>query len=115
MIESGNSTNNASFMELVQAIVKYTLKSINVMKVAKVVKINNGKYDCELIDDKRQVQCEKFSESLEVVENDIVLIAFVDTDFRTNLYQLEHNGQTIQIDEKSYHSINYGLIVANRA
>lgn len=97
-------------MDVCLAIIEASKKSISVAEVCVVKQIQNDSYKCEFLNNSAlNIDCIKLQD-LEVLEGDIVLVLFTDTDFRSNLKRKLKNGTLLEVTE-SNHSKNYGIII----
>ena len=113
MKESGNTTHSANLLEVLLQLEKKTMQDTKVADICKVTEVQSNNIVVSPINQQSQkCFCIKLQD-LEVKSNDIVLVIFTDSDFRTNLKKIKegYTSQDIDLSKTDLHSSNYGVIV----
>lgn len=108
---TGNETVNSNFLNVLLALKENIMKDLKVAEIGIVKEIKNDLCYCYLLNSKStELICIKLN-NLSLSQNDIVLIVFTNTDFRTNLNRLKNNQETIDYTNGQKHSYNFGVII----
>lgn len=112
-----NLFNNQT--DLAQALYSLKYQILNELKVASigiVREIQENKIKVELfpyLENEKQ-QFVYTETAVEIKENDIIIVLFMDRNFIQNLSQIKNNNKTTKLKENmDLHSLKYGIIVAN--
>ena len=105
-----NKTFGSDFLQVLLALKDNTMKDIHANDIAIVTQVNGSNYICTLMSDENVVFSCVASMGLDVATNDVVLVSFCDTEFRSNLKRFKQ-GQTLQVnDSTTLHSRAFGVI-----
>jgi len=115
-----DSTNNnvvtSDFLRVLLTLKQNIFRDLHVATVGIVTSstlLEEGvtTYTCnEMCNSKMQIDCYAL-EGLTLTQNDVVLILFVDNDFRQNYKRLKLGQQTIDMETKNLHAMSYGIII----
>lgn len=107
----GNKNSTSAFLEVLMALKENINKDLNVAEIGRVIDINQDKIKVQLINnDQQKLVCYQLRD-LQLENGDYVLIIFTNSDFRSNLTKIKNNKLPQNIDERSFHTTNYGVIV----
>lgn len=107
---TGNNVQDNDFFRLLLALKNNIMRATNVAELAIVEKVSDKEIICSMLNDSnKKITCVKFKD-LMIAKNDIVLVIFTNTDFRTNLKRVKNNQSAQTIEEKDLHSKSYGVI-----
>lgn len=104
-----NQSQNTTLTQVLLAVKHSTMLDTHVAEVCKVESIDDD-IVCRILSLDMPISCRKL-DSVEVKENDCVLVIFTDRAFKTNLYRKSQNIQTSIVDDSVLHSFNFGIII----
>lgn len=109
----GNKNTDASFFDVCEALKGNIMRTINVAELVTITAVDHEKsiYRCSILSHPEQIcECTKL-QSLDVQLNDVMLVVFTSSDFRTNLLKVKNEQTITDIGTKTLHSKNYGVLV----
>ena len=114
-----NSTPTSDdIMSLARAIIENTMRNLHVASIGVITEIKNNKVKAKLIptnqgEDEKEIEVANIY-GLEVEKNDIILILFLDKDFKNNLEQLNRNEQyLVKNNNNELHHENFAIILGD--
>ena len=105
---TGNQTQNDDLFSVLLALKDNIFRTLKCSDLGIVQNVSNDGIQCKLINNDNVVIATKLQD-VEVQKDDVVLITFIDSDFRTNLKRLKL-GQQRQIVKSAYHNESFGVI-----
>ena len=106
----GNEVNSKDFLEILFALKNNIMKDLNVCEVAQIESISSGIYKCKILSTDEIITAIPL-QNLQIVKNDVVVILFSNTDFRTNLKRIQNNNIGITDDTLNLHNKSFGIII----
>lgn len=106
----GNEVNSKDFLEILFALKNNIMKDLNVCEVAQIESISNEIYKCKILSTDEIITAIPL-QNLEIAQNDVVVILFSNTDFRTNLKRIQHDNIGITNDTLNLHNKSFGIIM----
>lgn len=106
----GNEVNSKDFLEILFALKNNIMKDLNVCEVAQIESISNEIYKCKILSTDEVITAIPL-QNLQIVQNDVVVILFSNTDFRTNLKRIQHDNDGITDDTLNLHNKSFGIII----
>lgn len=106
----GNEVNSKDFLEILFALKNNIMKDLNVCEVAQIESISNGIYKCKILSTDEVITAIPL-QNLEIAQNDVVVILFSNTDFRTNLKRIQNDNAAITDDTLNLHNKSFGIII----
>ena len=108
---SNKLSTDTSYLEVLKLLKSNIMRSTNVAEIGIVIKQNGINVDCKLLNDQTlTITCVCGSEDT-FNKNDVVVILFTDTDFRTNLKKFRAGQELMSNNTKVFHTKNYGIIL----
>lgn len=108
---TGNQSNQGSFLDVMLALKNNVMRDLNVAEVVEVKKISTNSITVSVLTNPQQMlECVAL-QNLDVQLNDIMLVIFTNTDFRTNLNKFKNNQTLQKIDNQTMHTKNTGVLV----
>lgn len=108
---SGNKNTTASMHDLCEALKHNIMRHTNVADLVLITqKIDDTTYRASILSSPSKVIECTILKDISVDVNDIALVVFTSTDFRTNLAKAKRN-QALTETQSVLHSLNYGVIV----
>ena len=98
------------FLRVLIALKNNIMVDCNVCELAKVESISSDTYNCKIFSTNGTIQA-KALKDLEISVDDIVLVIFTNTDYRTNLTRAKNNQATEVINSEKMHNKSYGIII----
>lgn len=106
-----NDINDGSFLSVLLTLKENIMFNLNVAEVMVVERIDEDKVIChDINNDTHTWTCFKLK-GLEVNEDDLVVVIFTNTDFRTNLKKVQNDSQTQNGNPECLHSKDCGIII----
>lgn len=106
----GNEVNSKDFLEILFALKNNIMKDLNVCEVAQIESISNEIYKCKILSTDEVITAIPL-QNLQIVQNDVVVILFSNTDFRTNLKRIQNDNTAITDDTLNLHNKSFGIII----
>ena len=106
----GNEVNSKDFLEILFALKNNIMKDLNVCEVAQIESISNEIYKCKILSTDEVITAIPL-QNLTISQNDVVVILFSNTDFRTNLKRIQHDNDGITDDTLNLHNKSFGIII----
>ena len=106
----GNEVNSKDFLEILFALKNNIMKDLNVCEVAQIESISNGIYKCKILSTDEIITAVPL-QNLQIAQNDVVVILFSNTDFRTNLKRIQQDNIGITNDTLNLHNKSFGIIM----
>lgn len=106
----GNEVNSKDFLEILFALKNNIMKDLNVCEVAQIESISSGIYKCKILSTDEVITAIPL-QNLQIVQNDVVVILFSNTDFRTNLKRIQNDNTAITDDTLNLHNKSFGIII----
>ena len=106
----GNEVNSKDFLEILFALKNNIMKDLNVCEVAQIESISNEIYKCKILSTDEVITAVPL-QNLQIVQNDVVVILFSNTDFRTNLKRIQNDNAAITDDTLNLHNKSFGIII----
>ena len=106
----GNEVNSKDFLEILFALKNNIMKDLNVCEVAQIESISNEIYKCKILSTDEVITAIPL-QNLQIAQNDVVVILFSNTDFRTNLKRIQHDNDGITDDTLNLHNKSFGIII----
>lgn len=106
----GNEVNSKDFLEILFALKNNIMKDLNVCEVAQIESISNEIYKCKILSTDEIITAVPL-QNLQIVQNDVVVILFSNTDFRTNLKRIQNDNTAITDDTLNLHNKSFGIII----
>ena len=106
----GNEVNSKDFLEILFALKNNIMKDLNVCEVAQIESISNEIYKCKILSTDEVITAIPL-QNLQIVQNDVVVILFSNTDFRTNLKRIQNDNTAIIDDTLNLHNKSFGIII----
>lgn len=113
MNTTGNNVISSDFLRVLEALKGNINRNLNVAELA-IIKSKNedGSYICSLLNSPNTMLTSYSISNDEFSENEIVIILFINSDFRNNLKKYFSGQETQEVLEKIYHSKDYGIILS---
>ena len=106
----GNEVNSKDFLEILFALKNNIMKDLNVCEVAQIESISSEIYKCKILSTNEVITAIPL-QNLQIAQNDVVVILFSNTDFRTNLKRIQHDNDGITDDTLNLHNKSFGIIM----
>ena len=106
----GNEVNSKDFLEILFALKNNIMKDLNVCEVAQIESISNDIYKCKILSTDEVITAIPL-QNLQIAQNDVVVILFSNTDFRTNLKRIQNDNAAITDDTLNLHNKSFGIIM----
>lgn len=106
----GNEVNSKDFLEILFALKNNIMKDLNVCEVAQIESISNEIYKCKILSTDEVITAIPL-QNLQIAQNDVVVILFSNTDFRTNLKRIQNDNTAITDDTLNLHNKSFGIII----
>lgn len=106
----GNEVNSKDFLEILFALKNNIMKDLNVCEVAQIESISNDIYKCKILSTEEVITAVPL-QNLQIGQNDVVVILFSNTDFRTNLKRIQNDNAAITDDTLNLHNKSFGIII----
>ena len=106
----GNEVNSKDFLEILFALKNNIMKDLNVCEVAQIESISNEIYKCKILSTDEIITVVPL-QNLQIAQNDVVVILFSNTDFRTNLKRIQNDNAAITDDTLNLHNKSFGIII----
>ena len=106
----GNEVNSKDFLEILFALKNNIMKDLNVCEVAQIESISSGIYKCKILSTDEVITAIPL-QNLQIAQNDVVVILFSNTDFRTNLKRIQNDNAAITDDTLNLHNKSFGIIM----
>ena len=106
----GNEVNSKDFLEILFALKNNIMKDLNVCEVAQIESISDKIYKCKILSTDEVITAIPL-QNLQIAQNDVVVILFSNTDFRTNLKRIQHDNDGITDDTLNLHNKSFGIIM----
>ena len=106
----GNEVNSKDFLEILFALKNNIMKDLNVCEVAQIESISDEIYKCKILSTDEVITAIPL-QNLQIVQNDVVVILFSNTDFRTNLKRIQNDNAAITDDTLNLHNKSFGIIM----
>ena len=106
----GNEVNSKDFLEILFALKNNIMKDLNVCEVAQIESISSGIYKCKILSTDEVITAIPL-QNLQIAQNDVVVILFSNTDFRTNLKRIQNDNAGITDDTLNLHNKSFGIIM----
>lgn len=106
----GNEVNSKDFLEILFALKNNIMKDLNVCEVAQIESISNEIYKCKILSTDEIITAIPL-QNLQIAQNDVVVILFSNTDFRTNLKRIQQDNIGITNDTLNLHNKSFGIIM----
>lgn len=106
----GNEVNSKDFLEILFALKNNIMKDLNVCEVAQIESISSGIYKCKILSTDEVITAIPL-QNLQIAQNDVVVILFSNTDFRTNLKRIQNDNVAITDDTLNLHNKSFGIII----
>lgn len=106
----GNEVNSKDFLEILFALKNNIMKDLNVCEVAQIESISSGIYKCKILSTDEIITAVPL-QNLQIAQNDVVVILFSNTDFRTNLKRIQNDNIGITNDTLNLHNKSFGIII----
>lgn len=106
----GNEVNSKDFLEILFALKNNIMKDLNVCEVAQIESISSAIYKCKILSTDEIITAVPL-QNLQIAQNDVVVILFSNTDFRTNLKRIQNDNVAITDDTLNLHNKSFGIII----
>ena len=106
----GNEVNSKDFLEILFALKNNIMKDLNVCEVAQIESISDEIYKCKILSTDEVITAIPL-QNLTISQNDVVVILFSNTDFRTNLKRIQNDNAAITDDTLNLHNKSFGIIM----
>lgn len=106
----GNEVNSKDFLEILFALKNNIMKDLNVCEVAQIESISSGIYKCKILSTDEVITAIPL-QNLQIAQNDVVVILFSNTDFRTNLKRIQNDNAGITDNTLNLHNKSFGIII----
>lgn len=106
----GNEVNSKDFLEILFALKNNIMKDLNVCEVAQIESISSEIYKCKILSTDEVITAIPL-QNLTISQNDVVVILFSNTDFRTNLKRIQNDNAAITDDTLNLHNKSFGIIM----
>lgn len=109
----GNKVFSGDFLKVLLALKESIMKDIHCSELAIIKEVHTNNCNCSLLSNPEiKINAYKTKGTICRV-GDIVLVAFSDNDFRSNLLKKDSNSQLQVIDSPIKHQLDYGIIISN--
>ena len=109
----GNKVFSGDFLKVLLALKESIMKDIHCSELAIIKEVYSNNCNCSLLSNPEiKINAYKTRGTICRV-GDIVLVAFSDNDFRSNLLKKDNNSQLQVIDSPIKHQLDYGIIISN--
>lgn len=102
--------NEKTALDVLFALKDNVMRSLNVAEVAQVIDVANEIYTCKFLNSETRIRTIKIM-NVDIQKDDIVLIAFANTNFSNNLAKIKNDKTVVKNNEDSNHSIQNGIII----
>ena len=106
----GNEVNSKDFLEILFALKNNIMKDLNVCEVAQIESISSEIYKCKILSTDEVITAIPL-QNLQIAQNDVVVILFSNTDFRTNLKRIQNDNAGITDNTLNLHNKSFGIIM----
>ena len=106
----GNEVNSKDFLEILFALKNNIMKDLNVCEVAQIESISSEIYKCKILSTNEVITAIPL-QNLQIAQNDVVVILFSNTDFRTNLKRIQNDNAGITDNTLNLHNKSFGIIM----
>ena len=106
----GNEVNSKDFLEILFALKNNIMKDLNVCEVAQIESISSEIYKCKILSTDEVITAIPL-QNLQIAQNDVVVILFSNTDFRTNLKRIQNDNAGITDNTLNLHNKSFGIII----
>lgn len=106
----GNEVNSKDFLEILFALKNNIMKDLNVCEVAQIESISSEICKCKILSTDEIITAVPL-QNLQIAQNDVVVILFSNTDFRTNLKRIQNDNAGITDDTLNLHNKSFGIII----
>ena len=106
----GNEVNSKDFLEILFALKNNIMKDLNVCEVAQIESISDKIYKCKILSTDEVITAIPL-QNLQIAQNDVVVILFSNTDFRTNLKRIQNDNAGITDNTLNLHNKSFGIII----
>lgn len=106
----GNEVNSKDFLEILFALKNNIMKDLNVCEVAQIENIANDYCVCKILSTDEIITAIPL-QNLELAVNDVVVLLFSNSDFRTNLTRIKNGNTSITNDITNTHTKSFGIII----
>lgn len=108
-----NKVFSGDFLKVLLALKESIMKDIHCSELAIIKEVYSNNCNCSLLSNPEiKINAYKTRGTICRV-GDIVLVAFNDNDFRSNLLKKDNNSQLQIIDSPIKHQLDYGIIISN--
>ena len=107
---TGNNVTNDDFLQVLLALKQNTMKATNVAEVCQVTGVTENKYSCKILSSGFDIECVSLKD-LSVLEDDLVVVLFIDTDFRANARRIMDGKESQKIEQEVLHTRDCGIII----
>lgn len=109
----GNKVFSGDFLKVLLALKESIMKDIHCSELAIIKEVHTNNCNCSLLSNPEiKINAYKTKGTICRV-GDIVLVAFSDNDFRSNLLKKDNDSQLQIIDSPIKHQLDYGIIISN--
>lgn len=116
-IKNQNNITDDDELEVLLALKRNIFKSLKVSSLGQVKELNESTINVGLFpiysdETEITIECYKLKD-LEINKNDVVLVLFLDRNFKQNLNQVKNNQNKTNLNSNNseLHSLKYGIIV----
>ena len=108
-----NKVFSGDFLKVLLALKDSIMKDIHCSELAVIKEVYNNNCNCSLLSNS-EIKINAYRTKGTICRvGDIVLVAFSDNDFRSNLLKKDNGSQLQAIDSPVKHQLDYGIIVSN--
>ena len=107
---TGNRVTNDDFLQVLLALKKNIMNNTGVAEVAQIVNVKEDFYSCKILSTGMTVPGYSLK-GLNVNVNDIIVLIFTDTDFRSNLKRIKKGQPSQEITQEVLHTKDCGIII----
>lgn len=113
--KTNNNVVSSDFLRVLLTLKQNVMQDLHVATVAKITSIIQGEevtsYTCnEICNSKMQIDCYAL-DGLTLAQGDVVLILFVDNDFRQNYKRIKLGQVPQDMQTTNLHTMSYGIII----
>lgn len=115
MEQTGNKVIDGNFLRVLEALKGNINRNLNVAEIVIIKNKNSdGTYTCELLNKPETLlTCYSLNPSVIYANDTLALVVFSNSDFRVNLLKHNSGENTQEVNEKIYHSKDYGIIIVS--
>lgn len=112
MADGNKNQHSSDILQAFVAMSERTMEKLHVCDIGKILSIDGNYSQVQLVNSPQTEIKAYVPSSLQLLQNDIVLIIYTDKDTRQNLKRLNKNLEVEEVNQDSVkHSLDYGIII----